>query len=105
MLLAADELVVNALRHTRSGAPGGSFAVEVRRWSDPKDGELVAVAVSDQGGSREPVVVAADELAECGRGLRTVSLTARGWGWFGNSAGRTVAAVFAEPEPELALAA
>jgi hypothetical protein len=41
VLLAADELVVNALRHTKSGQMGGSFTVEVVR-----DGGLVAVAVT-----------------------------------------------------------
>jgi serine/threonine-protein kinase RsbW len=96
--LAVDELVVNALRHTLSGAPGGSFSVEVRRWSDAKGADLLAVAVFDQGGPNEPVAVEADELAESGRGLRTVSLTAESWGWFGNSDGRTVVAVFAEPD-------
>ncbi|MDX6427853.1 MAG: hypothetical protein QOE54_219, partial [Streptosporangiaceae bacterium] len=56
-------------------------------------GDLVAIAVFDQGGPNEPVAVEADELAESGRGLRTVSLTAESWGWFGNSGGRTVVAV------------
>jgi anti-sigma regulatory factor (Ser/Thr protein kinase) len=98
VLLAVDELVVNALRHTLSGAPGGSFCVEVRRWSDSKDGDLVAIGVFDQGGPHDPVAVEADELAESGRGLRTVSLTAESWGWFGNSDGRTVVAVFAEAD-------
>ncbi|MEU6038787.1 ATP-binding protein [Actinomadura sp. NPDC047616] len=88
--LAADELVVNALRHTRSGGPGGTFAVDVGRWD-----ALVAVAVSDQGGPNEPAVVDAHELAECGRGLRTISAMAAGWGWFGNEQARTVTAVFA----------
>ncbi|MGC4955000.1 ATP-binding protein [Actinomadura citrea] len=41
VLLAADELVVNALRHTKSGQMGGSFTVEVVR-----DGGLVAVSVT-----------------------------------------------------------
>ncbi|NKZ08825.1 ATP-binding protein [Actinomadura latina] len=31
VLLAVDELVVNALRHTKSGQPGGTFTVEVTR--------------------------------------------------------------------------
>ncbi|HEY0539168.1 MAG TPA: hypothetical protein VGD53_12395 [Actinoallomurus sp.] len=34
-------------------------------------------------------------LAESGRGLRTVSLLARSWGWHGNTYGGTVTAVFA----------
>ncbi|WP_412518527.1 ATP-binding protein [Actinomadura madurae] len=90
VLLAADELVVNALRHTKSGQDGGFFTVEVAH-----DGALVAVTVADQGGPGEPTVTDAGELAESGRGLRTVSLTAASWGWHGNGEGRTVTAVFA----------
>ncbi|MBC6462093.1 ATP-binding protein [Actinomadura sp. HBU206391] len=89
VLLAADELVANALRHTKSGQPGGSVTVEIDR--SPR---TVAIAVTDQGGPTEPVAVEATELAESGRGLRTVSVLADRWGWFGNSEGRTVAVVF-----------
>ncbi|WP_242906948.1 ATP-binding protein [Actinomadura terrae] len=90
VLLAADELAVNAIRHTRSGLDGGTFAVEVA-WC----GDTIVMAVADQGGPDEPALVDADESAETGRGLRTVSLTARSWGWHGNRDGRTVTAVFA----------
>lgn len=90
VLLAADELVVNALRHTKSGQDGGSFSVEIAH-----DGDRVAVSVADQGGPGEPVALdTAEPLAESGRGLRTVSLTAASWGWHGNDQGRTVTAVF-----------
>jgi anti-sigma regulatory factor (Ser/Thr protein kinase) len=89
VLLAVDELVVNALRHTKSGQAGGSFIVEVAR-----DAEGVAVSVADEGGAADPAAVQADELDECGRGLRTVSLLATTWGWHGNDAGRTVHATF-----------
>ncbi|NKZ06285.1 ATP-binding protein [Actinomadura latina] len=90
VLLAADELVVNALRHTKSGQDGGSFTVEI-----VQDGGAVAVSVSDQGGPGEPAALEAADLAESGRGLRTISLTAASWGWHGNGEGRTVTAVFA----------
>lgn len=90
ILLAVDELVVNALRHTKSGQPGGAFTVEVTRW----DG-AVAVSVTDEGAPSEPAVTDAEDDAESGRGLRTVSLMASGWGWFGNDRSRTVAALFA----------
>jgi serine/threonine-protein kinase RsbW len=89
VLLVVDELVVNALRHTKSGQAGGSFAVEIARWDSG-----VRVAVTDQGGPSEPVGGDADFDAESGRGLRTVSLTADGWGWFGNERSRTVTALF-----------
>ena len=90
VLLVVDELVVNALRHTGSGRPGGSFAVEIRR-----ECAEVVVMVADQGCMTEPAPADADALAESGRGLRTVSLLATSWGWHGNAGGRTVTAVFA----------
>ncbi|MEU8799802.1 ATP-binding protein [Spirillospora sp. NPDC048819] len=90
VLLAVDELVVNALRHTKSGQPGGTFTVEIAHW----DG-AVTVAVTDEGAPSEPAVSDAADDAESGRGLRTVSLLASGWGWFGNDRSRTVAALFA----------
>jgi anti-sigma regulatory factor (Ser/Thr protein kinase) len=89
VLLVVDELVVNTLRHTRSGQSGGSFAVEVRRIRAE-----VVVMVTDQGCATEPTPTDADELAESGRGLRTVSLLAASWGWHGNAESRTVTAVF-----------
>lgn len=89
VLLAVDELAVNALRHTKSGRQGGSFTVEILRGAGS-----VTVSVTDQGGPSEPAVGDADVLAESGRGLRTVSLTATSWGWHGNDSGRTVTAVF-----------
>jgi hypothetical protein len=69
--LLDDVLVVNTLRHTRSGRPGGEFRVEVRCSAD-----TVRVAVTDQGGPAEPVSGAAGRFDECGRGLRTVSALA-----------------------------
>ncbi|MFB4295420.1 ATP-binding protein [Actinomadura sp. NTSP31] len=94
VLLAADELVVNALRHTKSGQCGGRFIVEVTQGRGG-----VRVSVTDQGGPGEPACREAGELEESGRGLRTVSLTAASWGWHGNDRGRTVAAVFAGEWP------
>ncbi|WP_131742588.1 ATP-binding protein [Actinomadura roseirufa] len=90
VLLAVDELVVNALRHTKSGQDGGTFTVEIARW----DGGI-AVSVADQGGPSEPVAGDPGLDAESGRGLRTVSAAADGWGWFGNDRSRTVTALFA----------
>jgi hypothetical protein len=64
LLTCVSELAANAIAHTASGA-GGVFAVEVSR---PADGRAL-VAVTDAGGPGEPLVRAADELAEGGRGL------------------------------------
>ena len=98
ILLATDELVVNAVRHTRSSRPGGCVTVELCHWFAG-----VAVAVSDQGGPCEPVARDACDLAESGRGLRTVSAVADSWGRYGNAQGRTVIAVFeADDAPGLA---
>ena len=93
VLLIVDELVVNAVRHTGSGRPGGSFEVEIRR-----ERAEVVVMVTDQGCLTEPTPADADELAESGRGLRTVSLLATSWGWHGNAGGRTVTAVLDRPD-------
>lgn len=68
VLLAVDELVVNAIRHTNSGRPGGALTVEVHRRAG-----TIAVAVRDQGGPTEPAASDADDYAESGRGLRTVT--------------------------------
>jgi serine/threonine-protein kinase RsbW len=66
VLLAVDELVVNALRHTKSGQ-GGRFSVHVRDAAG-----RTAISVGDEGGPAEPVAGDAGELDESGRGLRTV---------------------------------
>ncbi|WP_285497546.1 ATP-binding protein [Actinomadura sp. NBRC 104425] len=94
VILAVDEIVVNALRHTKSGQCGGSFTVEVL-----STGDRIAVSVADQGGPGEPAARDAGELDETGRGLRTVALTATSWGWHGNDRGRTVTAVFTRGLP------
>lgn len=100
VLLAVDELVVNALRHTKSGMPGGLVIVEVA-WA----AGTVAVAVTDQGAPTEPAAATADLFAESGRGLAMVSAMADQWGWFGNSEGRTVTAIFSTGVSSVELAA
>ncbi|GAA4626479.1 hypothetical protein GCM10023196_034900 [Actinoallomurus vinaceus] len=88
------ELAGNALIHTRSGRPGGTFVVEVRRWEDG-----LAVSVTDQGGSledsgphRRPQD---DDLAENGRGLPIVADLATRVTWTGDpDHGHTVTATF-----------
>ncbi|WP_289009991.1 ATP-binding protein [uncultured Thermomonospora sp.] len=98
VLLVLDELAVNALRHTRSGRPGGCFAVEIRH-----DLTSVTVSVTDQGGPTiprvRPLTDACDPaaLAESGRGLLTVEALATSWSWTGTPCSRTVHATFAAP--------
>ena len=85
---AAGELIANAVTHTRSGAAGGIYIVEVRRWRGG-----VALAVVDQGGPGEPRAVDG-ELREGGYGLMTVRALASWWGWRGGEHSRTVSAIF-----------
>ncbi|GAA0365966.1 hypothetical protein GCM10010151_64880 [Actinoallomurus spadix] len=98
VLLVLGELAVNAIRHTGSGRPGGTFTVAVHR-----DAAGVFVSVTDQGAPSEPrVQPPADaidpiDLAECGRGLLTVTALATAWFWSGTPSSRTVHATFAVP--------
>ena len=90
-VLATAELVANTLRHTRSALPGGEFIVEVRHWSCG-----TCIGVTDQGGTSEPRPCDADDMAESGRGLKTVATLATRWDWTGDTNGRTIIAVFDE---------
>ncbi|TDC79248.1 ATP-binding protein [Actinomadura sp. 7K507] len=89
VLLVLDELAVNAVRHTRSGADGGRFTVEISM-----DVAGVIVYVTDQGGSGEPRLQDILDLAEGGRGLRTVEALTATWSWTGDARGRTIRATF-----------
>ncbi|MCO6009407.1 ATP-binding protein [Actinoallomurus purpureus] len=94
VVFAAAELSANAVRHTRSGRPGGSFTVEIRHWRDG-----AAIAVTDQGTAGPPRSRDADELSESGRGLRTIQTIARCLHWTGDENGRTVFAIFMQEPP------
>ncbi|KWW98323.1 hypothetical protein TH66_22345 [Carbonactinospora thermoautotrophica] len=81
--LLVTETATNAIRHTRSGQPGGTFLVRVLL----RPGWLV-VAVIDQGG---PLTVPARPGAldtEDGRGLRIVAKLANRWALDGDHTGR-----------------
>ena len=73
-VLCADELVANAIRHSRSGLPGGT--IEVRIAIAP--GEWLRVEVQDAG----PLAVPSprDALDEGGRGLPLVIALAEVFG-------------------------
>jgi serine/threonine-protein kinase RsbW len=91
VVLAASELVANALSHSRSGLPGGLFTVRVVL----RPGRDLRVEVDDEGGRWE--VRACDH--EHGRGLTVVAGLAgeTNWGVAGGDAGRTAWARFGWP--------
>jgi serine/threonine-protein kinase RsbW len=75
--LVVSELVTNALRHTRSGRPGGTVVVAVAGGWDS-----VTVHVHDlgAGGGRVPRPRQAARDAEGGRGLAIVIAVSAEWG-------------------------
>ncbi|ROO90595.1 histidine kinase-like protein [Actinocorallia herbida] len=66
--LIVTELANNSLQHTRSGADGGWFGVEV-----VADGARVIVSVTDQGANSALAWENSGPLAEEGRGLFIVA--------------------------------
>lgn len=82
IVLLADELVTNALMHTRSGR-GGLF--EVIAWNGSSS---ACVAVFDDGAEGEPSPADSDAMSESGRGLALVDALATRWGHAGDSDGR-----------------
>lgn len=92
VVMVANELASNAIRHTASGR-GGWFAVELT-WC----GNLVRVAVADCGGPKEPVVIE-DPGGESGRGLFLVRQLSARMGISGNHSGRLVWADIAWAAP------
>ncbi len=92
--LVVGELAGNAVRHTRSGSPGGHFAVEIILTSprrEPLGGPVAAarvlVTVSDLGGAGAPRFGGHGEAdvpcAEGGRGLAIVTALAERTGFQG----------------------
>lgn len=82
VVLLCDELVTNALVHTRSGR-GGLF--EVVTWTGPS---WACVAVLDGGSEGEPSPADSGTIRESGRGLMLVDALAAQWGHAGDSDGR-----------------
>lgn len=73
--LAVSELATNAITHTKSGEPGGTFTVTVRPVVGGSE-----VAVFDAGGLGAPAVAEPGGDAEHGRGLAIVAALASSWG-------------------------
>lgn len=102
VVLVLSELVTNAIDHSRSGAPEGTFRVRLYRGT-----ELLIVEVLDQGGEGAPTLhnaAAATEqcpddlpgldalLAVRGRGLALVDHYAERWWTTSTELGRSVMA-------------
>ena len=75
-VLMASELFSNSVRHSRSGAPGGTVTVTVLAG----DG-LIRVEVTDEGGPGVPRMRQAGRDEEGGRGLELVAALATRCGW------------------------
>jgi serine/threonine-protein kinase RsbW len=88
VVLMADELVSNAIQHSNSQRPGGTFRVRVR----VQPGRSVRVEVADAGGrwARPGSEPCADDSRLGGRGLHIVGALATAWGVDGDETGRTV---------------
>jgi anti-sigma regulatory factor (Ser/Thr protein kinase) len=91
VVLACSELVANAIIHSSSGLPGGVFTVRLAI-----DRDFVRVEVIDQGGQWPGVsrpchdpADDAEDVSQCGRGLRIIAALASAWGITGDQEGRT----------------
>jgi serine/threonine-protein kinase RsbW len=91
VLLACSELATNAIMHSDSGLPGGTFTVRLAIRQD-----IVRVEVLDQGGpwlGRQETPGCegeeAEDASQCGRGLTIVAAITDAWGISGDHEGRT----------------
>jgi serine/threonine-protein kinase RsbW len=73
--LCTSELATNAVTHTDSGLPGGTFTVTV----EPGPAGVV-ITVVDDGSASAPVVPVSSGAVEHGRGLLLVAALAAEWG-------------------------
>ena len=78
-ITALNEMVTNAVQHSRSGLPGGSLEVRLT----VTDASVLA-EVLDAGPLGVPAVTSRDTFAERGRGLVLVEALTRAWGSAGN---------------------
>lgn len=92
IIACASELATNAVQHSRSRWPGGTFTLQV----EVSRGSHVRIAVDDNGGSWGETGSSPD----CGRGLVIVAALAAQWGITAppDRAGRTVWALFDWPD-------
>jgi serine/threonine-protein kinase RsbW len=78
-IAALNEMVTNAVQHSRSGLPGGSLEVRLTVTE-----ASVLAEVLDAGPFGVPAVTSRDTFAERGRGLLLVEALTRAWGSAGN---------------------
>ncbi|QFY05989.1 ATP-binding protein [Nonomuraea phyllanthi] len=83
--LVVSELATNAIRHTRSGLPGGRFCVTVLAGTS-----LLILSVLDEGGPTTPRLCQAHGEDQNGRGLHLIETLTTRWGVHGDQTGRTV---------------
>ena len=95
VVLVISELAANAIRHSVSGDPGGSFTLHLAEFADSWH-----LRVDDMGGPSGPKPGHPDDDEEAGRGLPVVAALARAWGVVGDQNGRAVWAEVAFPVPE-----
>lgn len=84
LVTIAGELTANAVTHTRSGLPDGTFRIDIS-WTP----ELIRLVVGDDGASKPPRLIT-DSESTTGRGLLLVNGMARQWGVVGGEGGRRV---------------
>ncbi|MBB5626856.1 ATP-binding protein [Sphaerisporangium krabiense] len=91
--LIASELATNAVEHTHTGQPGGTFTATVKHHPDG----TAYIEIADQGG---PIAFGArTSTREGGRGLHLVTALTTTWGVKGDAAGRIVWAELPPPTP------
>lgn len=94
-VVVVSELFTNAVRHSRSGLPGGLVVVQLSRWLLG-----VRIAVTDQGSALQPVIRSPGshrEPIDSGNGLYLVARLSRRLEWHDDASGRTVCAVLGRP--------
>jgi serine/threonine-protein kinase RsbW len=78
-ITALNEMVSNAILHSRSGLPGGTIEVRLTVTA-----ASVLAEVLDEGPLSVSPVTLRESLTECGRGLVLVEALTRAWGSAGH---------------------
>lgn len=91
VILCLSELAANAVLHSDSRRPGGTFTVRI----ESRPGACIRIEVDDDGG---PWLAPAPDPGS-GRGLDIIGALSAEWGTAASPAGRTVWARFDWPSP------